>query len=262
MKRYIKIYLHFVSINFSELLAFRAAFFSSLLGTSTWGFFHMATALLLTLRIKSAYGWSTAELLILFSSFNIIWGIFRTFFIKNFHEFAPAIMYGKLDGLLLKPIDSQFLMSIWKVSFDELIRVIMGIIFIAYVLNTYHIHISITNVLLYCCLIFFAVLISYSLWFSVLTITFWFPQLDNIIELLYSIAGIMRFPSNIARGLGEYTLFLITPLVFVMTIPTKVLIGKIHSIEIIWFMFFAVGYFLASRLFWKHALKSYTSVNS
>lgn len=262
MKRYINIYRQFSLIGLSNIIAYRAGFFSHLVGSLTWGIFHYISIFILTYRIQTIYGWSKSELYLLTGTFGIMWGLFRFLFMKNFHEFSRTILSGRLDTLLLKPIDSQFLMSIWQASYDELARVVLGVAFVIYTINTYNVTISITGLVLYLLLIVLAIISSYSFWYIISTIVMWQPRLDNVIGLLYTTAGIMRYPPEIMNRFGTSFVFFITPLLFVIAVPTQAFFGKATFISITWFILFSIFTFILSRKFWKYALRSYTSVNN
>lgn len=262
MRRYAHIYKQFSLIGLSSIIAYRAGFYSHLVGSLTWGIFHYISIFILTYRIQSIYGWSKAELYLLTGTFGIMWGLFRFLFVKNFHEFSRTILSGRLDTLLLKPIDSQFLMSIWQVSYDELARVFLGIAFVIYTAISYNIAITFTHVTLYVLLIIIAIISSYSFWFLVSTIVMWQPRLDNVVGLLYTTAGIMRYPPEIMSRFGSSFVLLVTPLLFVIAVPTRAFSGNAAVTSIAWFMIFSFLLFILSRKFWKFALRSYTSVNN
>lgn len=262
MKRYLHIYRQFSLIGLSNIMAYRAGFLSHLVGSFVWGIFHYFSIFILTYRIQSVFGWSKPDLFLLTGTFGIMWGMFRFLFVKNFHEFSRTILSGRLDTLLLKPIDSQFLMSIWQVSYDELARVIMGIAFVIYTVVTYHISVTFTSAMLYIVLMILAIISSYSFWFMVSTIVMWQPRLDNVVGLLYTTAGIMRYPPEIMNQFGSSFVFLITPLLFAIAIPTQAFIGKASVVSIAWFTVFTIVLYYAARKFWQYALRSYSSVNN
>lgn len=244
------------------MLAYRAGFVSNLIGSIVWGAFHYVAMFLLTYRVNSVYGWSRPELLLLTGTFGVMWGLFRLIFIRNFHEFSHVILSGRLDGILLKPADAQFLMSSMRVSYDEVVRVIVGLGFSIYIVHSYNMPVTLPSIIMYCILIAFGLLISYATWYTVCSIAFWFPRLDNIIGLLYSTAGTMKYPPEVLSKLGGVGVFLLTPLFFVITPPTKALVQKLSIAQGIWFIASAILLFILCRLFWLRALKEYTSVNS
>ncbi len=60
----------------------------------------------------------------------IINSIVQTFFMPNSEEFSELIRTGGLDFAMLKPIDTQFLISFRKVSWSSLANLLLGIVLI------------------------------------------------------------------------------------------------------------------------------------
>lgn len=262
MKRYINIYRQFVIVNVAEVMAYRGRFIGDSVSALMWGLFHLVMIYILAHRVTTVYGWKREELYLLIATFSIMWGVFRLLFMENFRKFPDLILKGQLDSLLIKPVDSQFWVTTRKIGFDEIVRIIMGILFMFYIINTYNLKITWLHTFFYINLLAFAIISIYSLWFVFSTFLIWYPRLTNLRELLSYLSGIMKYPPEVFKGLGNTAVIFLTPILFVIAVPTKALTGKIFTFEMLWFTGFSVGFFLVARAFWKFALKSYTSVNS
>lgn len=262
MKHYFKIYKALIKINFSLLLIYRANFFNSAIATVGWGIFQIVFMSLLTSKTKSAFGWKTQEMIILAVSYTIIIALFHFIFSRNFDYFSKIVNKGELDYYLLKPVDSQFLMSISHISWAQILRFFLGIGLMSYFLNKYNYHISLTNVFGFFALTIFSLTLLYSLWFIIATVLIWYPNLDNLIEVLYTINGFARYPSEMFRNISSLLIFFIIPYTLTIATPTKALLGRILSGDIIILLIVSSGLFLISRFFWRFALRSYTSASS
>ena len=53
-------------------------------------------------------------------------GVIEMFFLDNCNEFAELVRTGDLDGLLLKPIDEQFLITCRRIDWGTAPNVLMG----------------------------------------------------------------------------------------------------------------------------------------
>ena len=73
--------------------------------------------LLLTNNVKSIFDWSKEEILLLAAILAIMIGIFNALFQANFDSFPNLVNKGKLDSYLLKPIDSQLILTMWNIKF-------------------------------------------------------------------------------------------------------------------------------------------------
>lgn len=260
MKRYLYIYKMLLQMNFATLLAYRANFINSVISSIGWGAFSVVSILLLTSKTTSVYGWSRNELLILTSVYNIFVGIFHMLFSRNFERFSTLIDYGQLDSLLLKPLDSQFSLSLWIFNYTSIFRIIFGAALVAYFIQSLHIAVSVFSIIEFFIFGIFGIILLYSVWFMATTLLVWFPRLSNIIDLLYSINGITRYPKEMFLGIGNIVTFLL-PVILVVTTPTKILFAKVEITDVVLLLFFSFCLFLVSRKFWFYALKSYTSAS-
>lgn len=262
MKRYVRVYLLLLRMNFSHLLAYRSNFVNSMLGSMTWGIFSFVSMTLLTLKVDTVYGWKREEILMLTGAYGILIGIFHSTFSKNFERLTLLINRGALDSILLKPLDSQFLVSFWLFNYPGLFRVFAGIIFILYLIVHFSLSIPLVGVLLFPFFLIAGLILLYSIWFIVGTTVFWFTRLTNLVELMYSISGTSRFPREIFEQLTWFVFLLVLPISFIVITPVRVFLGDVHGTEIIGLFVSTGTLFTFSRLFWKHALRSYSSASS
>ena len=261
VKRYLSLYKKIVKTNISLILTYRTNFVSNIISSFLWGGLQLVSILLLTSQIKSINGWGRVDLLILAGTYSILWGLFHVFFTWNFERISDTIFYGQLDSILVKPADSQFLLSFWHVNFSGIVRIIMGIIFIAYLTIKYNLTFSIINIIGFMSLLIFALALVYALWYLVATLLIWSPRLSNLIDFLYFISGTFRYPPEMFKsGVGNVLLFMI-PVLIIITTPTRLLIKKVIYGDILMTIFFTLVFILLSRFFWKFALRSYTSAS-
>jgi ABC-2 type transport system permease protein len=106
------------------------------------------------------------------------------------------------------------------------------------------------------------VLIAYGLWMILVTTAFWLVRVENIAELLTAIYETGRFPVT-AFGTGiRIALTFIVPIAFLTTFPAAALLGILDPIYLALAPLIAALLMLASRAFWRFALRSYTSASS
>ncbi len=261
MKKYFKVYKTLLQLNLSTLTAYRANFINSLISSLAWGSFSVLSVFLLTSKTSSVYGWSKNELLILIGAYNIFIGIFHLLFSRNFDRFSTLIHYGQLDGLLVKPMDSQFLLSFWFFNYTSFFRILLGILFTVYMLFQTHQALSFLAILGFVIFGIIGILLLYSVWFIIVTFTIWFTRLSNLVELLYNLNGMTRYPQEMFRG-TKIIFFFLLPITLALTTPTKLLFSKSSTSDFFLLFIFSVILFYISRKFWKFALKFYTSASS
>lgn len=182
-------------------------------------------------------------------------------FSYNFNEFADTIHFGRLDQILLKPIDSQFLMTMINTAFAQLSRFIMGVCVAVYIIYTYNMTITALGLIGFFILSIFGLLILYSLWLMVMTLTIWNTRLSNLVDLLYHLNDLTRFPPKMYKPVIKY-LFFIFPFTIILITPAKAVLQRLTAIDTMLLLFFSISLLFLSRRFWQFALRSYTSASS
>jgi ABC-2 type transport system permease protein len=262
MKHYLKIYALLFKLNYNKALAYRSDTISGFFGSFAWAIFSIIALFILTARSSSVFGWTRDELFILIGVFNIIvGGIFRMLFSRNFENLSRLMRYGNLDGYLLKPMDTQFLISTQEIRLHGVIRTAMAILYTYIVLMRADIQISLLNIFIFIFLSLFSLMILYAMWFLIMTIIIWLPDLYNLHEVLYSTDSLTRYPPQILPAMQMIVFYIFFPFTLVVSIPTKALLNKLEAFDVLILCGFALGLLYISRLFWKFALRYYTSAS-
>lgn len=262
MKRYIRVYIRILILNFYALLAYRANFYNNILSSLSWGIFTFISMMLLTARVSHVSGWSRYEILLLTAVYSMFIGIFHTFFSRNFERIARAIRFGEVDLLLIKPIDTQWLLSVSQVNFASITRVAAAVAFMMYLQPRIGFNVDFVSVLAAALGLFIGLLVVYSIWYIVVTLTIWSNDLSNLVEVLYSVTSIGRYPASMVRDALGYAFALIFPLSLVAVVPTALLIDRFTVVEGIGLLISSVVLLLLSRLFWIRSLKIYAGMGS
>jgi ABC-2 type transport system permease protein len=244
------------------LLTYRASFINSLISAIGFGIISFLMIVLLTAQTPVIFGWKREELMLMMGVYNIlIGGLFNVFITSNFHLFAENIDRGRLDYVLLRPIDSQFILSCLRISYAHLARVIMGVVVCFYVFQLLHLSMTLPQLLSFFIFAFFGLMMVYSLWYIVMTLSIWNTQLSNLVDLMYHMNDLSRFPPQMYNVVRNY-LFFIIPYTFIIVSPLKVLLRKVTVYDAAGLIFFAFFLFYFSRRFWQFALRYYTSASS
>lgn len=261
MKRYIRIYKAILRINGALLLTYRANFINGLISSFCWGIFNFVWIALLTHKGQTVFGWKSSELVFITISYVIVTGVFYAFSAHNFTNLSRIIDRGELDGILLKPLDSQFQISVMRISFGSLIRVIMGAILLIWwaIHNNYSI--GIFQIINYSGLLMIGVVILYSIWSLCMTFLIWYPNLGNLVELMFTFNGFARYPSELLLKSGIWGLMIFLPLSLICSLPVKALLQKNSWNDVGLLIGICIVLFYLSRKFWKFALKHYTSAS-
>ena len=206
--------------------------------------------------------WKFEEALIIQGIYTILNGITNTWFNPNLTEIVKHIREGTLDFVLLKPIDSQFFISLKKINPSGFLEIILGFCLLLFCIRINEINLNISFLTLTLMTITCSISILYSLWFFISTTTIWFVKTWNATEVLRSFLYIGRFPLNSFSFSLRIFFSVFIPIAFITTIPSEVFLGLWQFWKILLEVIVASVFLITSRKFWLFALKFYSSASS
>ncbi|MTJ52193.1 ABC transporter permease [Anabaena sp. UHCC 0253] len=260
MQRYLKVLRLFWSAAIASEMEYRINFIIaavSSLGNLVGSLF----SLFLFYRTGYTFtGWSWDAALIILGIFTLLQGFSATFLAPNLNRIVRHVQEGTLDFVLLKPIRSQFWLSIHTLSLWGIPDLIFGLLIIGYAGKKLGLGIDkyLLGILPLAC----GLVILYSLWFILGATSIWFVKIYNLTEVLKGFLEAGRYP--ISAYPATYRLFFtfIVPVVFLTTVPAQIILGQIQFTWLIGTVFLAILLFFISTQFWRFALRFYTSASS
>ena len=262
IRKYLKVYAKFLHTSLASELEYKT---NILIDLITAILSLIGSIFLLSIFFqnnRSIGGWEFEEALIIQSIYTILNGITNTWFNPNLTEIVKHIREGTLDFVLLKPIDSQFFISLKRIAPSGFLEIILGFCLLIYCAIINRININLIFLTLCLITIICSICILYSLWFFISTTTIWFVKTWNATEVLRSFLYIGRFPLNSFSFSLRIFFSVVIPVAFITTIPSEVFLGLSQSWEILLEIIVAIVFVIASRKFWIFALKFYTSASS
>ncbi len=249
-------------MNVSRLLIYRSNFVNNLLSSSVWAVFAFISIILLTNQTQTIGTWNRADLMLLTAMYSILIGLFHTFMTRNFQRMPIVINYGQLDAVLLVPIDAQFVLTTRYMNFTSLIRVIAGFIFVAVISVTEHISIHIVTSIGAMVLLLVGLLLLYTIWFLVLILVIYNPQLSNLVDLMFTVSSFGKYPRSMFGVLPREFFLAVLPLTFVSIPSVQMLLGRMSVEEYFGLFGYCFVLFILTRTAWLYSLRHYTSASS
>ena len=120
---YLKVFLTFARNSLVRDMSFRMNFILQCFSSASWALMNFGLFKIIyqfTDSIGKGTGWGEAEFFVFLGTIWIINSIIQTFVMANATEFSEMIRTGNLDFALLKPIDTQFLISFPRVNWAQL----------------------------------------------------------------------------------------------------------------------------------------------
>ncbi|MCA9173510.1 MAG: ABC-2 family transporter protein [Planctomycetales bacterium] len=277
---YLRVLLTFARNSLVRDMTFRTNFILQCVSAISWtamnvGFYEIVFRH--TRQIGLDSGWGKWEFFVFLATTWVINSLVQAFFMPNCQEFSELIRTGGLDFALLKPIDTQFLVSFQKVEWSSLSNLVVGVGLLAISLTQltgreHPLALSPWMVLLYLFYVACGVAIMYSVMISLSATSIWLGRNQTLYNFWFYITNFARYPMEIYyRGWGKilYVLFtFIIPVLVVVNVPARLLAQPLTPRPnwewqlAVFALFAAVGSLLASRVVFQLALRSYRSASS
>jgi ABC-2 type transport system permease protein len=205
-------------------------------------------------------GWTWEESLIVLAIFTLLQGFSAIFLIPNLNKIVTHVQEGTLDFILLKPINSQFWLSTRMISPWGFPDVVFGLLILIYAGNK--LGLGLTQYFITVIPLSLGMITLYSIWFMLGATSIWFVKIYNVTEVLRGLLEAGRFPMVAYPAAYRFFFTFVIPVAFLTTIPATTLLGRVEWIWLFAAAILALILFLGSRIFWRFALRFYTSASS
>ncbi|HMC11736.1 MAG TPA: ABC-2 family transporter protein [Pirellulaceae bacterium] len=277
------VFLTFAKNSLVRNMMFRANFIIECLSSVTWTMMNLGFYLLIfhyTPSIGKNTGWGEWEFFAFLATTMLINSLVQAFFMPNCEDISELIRTGGLDFALLKPIDTQFLISLEKVDWSSLANFLAGVVLL--VVSLFHLTtrpeqplvLRPEMIVLYVFYVLCGVAILYSLMIGLSATSIWLGQNSSLYDFWFYITNFSRYPMEIYSGRYGTPLRLactfIIPVLIVVNVPARIIARPLApdgTPVLVWplaaFALVATAVSLAfSRWVFVSALRSYRSASS
>ena len=260
--RYLRIWALFMKTALIREMEFRANFFSWMAINLLWMAFTLVFFWVLYGHTDNIAGWDANQVLVLLGTYYWLEFFVWTYGYPNLGRISGYVNRGELDFFLLKPMNSQFHVSLRRMSPHNTASAIPATVLLLSGLRGMGARPDPLSVLTFLVLFAAGVLIFYALWFMSVTTIFWLQRGQNIQELFLVTLQAMRVPTEIFGLLGQFVLTFLVPVAMVTVFPTRALLGTLGPGLPAVMVAMAAGLLWLSGRWWRYALKRYASASS
>lgn len=269
---YLKVFLTFARNSLVRDMTFRANFLIEAVTSVSWMAMNLAFYLLIfqyTKSIGADTGWGKYEYFVFMATYIFINSLVQTFFMPNANEFSELIRTGGLDFALLKPIDTQFLVSLQKIEWSSLGNFGIAAVLLTFSLWRLEYAPGPLEVLLYPFYVGCGVAILYSLTIAMAAVGVWLGRNESLYDFWFYLTNFSRYPMEIYQGtfgtpLRGFFTFVI-PVLIVVNVPARFLAKPLDPSEwrlAVVAVALTAASLWASRWVFQRALLSYRSASS
>jgi ABC-2 type transport system permease protein len=275
---YFGVFLMFARNSLVRDMTFRANFLIEMVTSFTWSLMTLAFyALVFNLMAREGRsdiaGWTQYQFFVFIATTIFVNSLVEAFFMDNAEELSELTRTGGLDFALLKPIDTQFLVSLRKINWSGVAKLVLVAGLLAYSLPRIEgLHLTIVHVVLYLLYVLTGVMILYSVMIALAATSIWLGRNQSLYDFWFYITNFSRYPMEIYDGpFGRplrYAFTFLVPVLVVINVPAAIIAkpltaGTPERIALAAFAIVAtVASLAASRWIFQRALLSYRSASS
>lgn len=276
---YLRVFHTFLRNSLVRDMTFRANFLIDTISAMSWVFMNLGFYLLVfsyTPMIGEGTGWGKYEFFLFLSTTLLVNSLVRGLFLRNAIEFSEHVRTGTLDFLLLKPMDTQFLVSLGRIEWSAIGPFTCGLLLMGYSLYQLDVRNRYTPGALEGTLYVFYLLcgvgIYYSLMITMAATSVWLGRNQTLLNFWFYITNFSRYPMEIyEEGLGFALLYVfkyVIPVLIAVNVPARLLAKPFNPVSPAdWFLpgfavLATVASLAVSRRVFQRALLSYHSASS
>ncbi len=261
--RYLTIYAALWKNSVTREMNFKSNFLLWILVELLWFGLQLSFIGVLYLHTDHIGTWTKWQVVMLIGTSHFIQQIFQAFFLVNCTNLSELVRSGKLDFLLLLPVNTRFVVSLRQVDLGAFVNASSAVALMVYAARQLHLVPSLVQVLGFLVLCVAGVAIHYSLMFLLASISFWTVRAQGIVWGYYNLFNIARMPDEAFGGLFKAVFTFALPMLLVSNVPARLLTDKLNSPgQVVLLLVMSVVCFALSEWGWRASMRRYTSASS
>ncbi len=263
LRRYLLIYAALWKNSVVREMGFKANFLLWIVVEFLWFGLQLGFIAVIYQHTNHIGDWTKWQVVTLIGAAHFIQQTFQAFFLTNCTQISEYIRTGKMDFMMLLPINTRFLISLRHVDLGGFVNALSAVAVMVYAFGQLSLVPSLAQVIGFLLLVIAGVLVHYSLMFLLACISFWTIRAQGIVWGYYSLFNIARMPDAAFQGFFKVLFTFAVPMLLVANVPAKLLVDKLSSpLEMLWLLLMCFGCMVISEVGWRFSMRRYTSASS
>lgn len=262
MKRYLRLYLHFLRFSFSRAFEFRVDFYFRVVMDCVFYTVNLVFFSLLYGQTETIGGWTLDQAYIFVAGFFLVDAIHMTLFSNNMWWLPVLVNRGDLDYYLVRPVSSLFFLSLREFAANSFINLLIATGILVWAIVRYPGELGAANIATYAAMIGVGSFLYYCLHILFIIPVFWMQTNRGLAMVFFSIGKLAERPDRIYSGVTRTILLTALPLALVASVPTETLFTGLTWERAGHVAAVSVGLFGVVLLVWNRALRGYVSASS
>lgn len=261
VKKYAGLYGAFFKASFIADLEFRANFLVRIVTDFFWYLAQIATFEVLFLHTSRIGDWNHAQARVFLGLLFVIDGIYMIILSENLDRMSEKVRKGDLDLLLVKPVSSQFIVSLQRANTAIFGNILLGAGWLMWSLSQLPdfswFRLAWMLVMIPC-----GVCVMYTIRFVFSAISVIFARSENVQFIWFQLYKLGMRPDTIYFPWMKFIVLTVLPVGMIASVPARMLLDPVNYWWPLWALTLAPLLIYLSHRFWNFCLKYYTSASS
>ena len=263
LRRYLTIYSALWKNSVVREMGFKENFILWIVVEMLWFILQLSYINVMYLHTDRIGEWTKWEVILLVGTGHFIQQFFSAIFFLNLTQLSGSVRTGKLDFMLLLPINTRFLISFRQVDLGGFVNAGSALAVMTYSARQLHLHPTAGQLCAFAGTCLAAILLHYSLMLILATTSFWTVRAQGIIGGYYNMFNISRWPDTAFRGFFRLFFTFALPMLLVTNVPAKTIVTRFSSLSDTMILLGLAGaWFAVSEIVWRFSLRRYASASS
>ncbi len=262
MKRYLRLYLHFLRFSFSRAMEFRVDFFFRIVMDCAFYVTNLAFFHILFQHIGGLGGFGIDEVYVFVAGYLFADAVHMTLFSNNTWWLPFLINKGDLDYYLIRPVSTLFFVSLRDFAANSFLNLIIAAGILFWAMLRHPADLAASSIAVHIALLLVGVFITWNLHMWFILPVFWLHTSTGLRQLFFALEVFSERPHKIYRGVVGKLLLSILPLACVISVPTYILFEGASWELVVPLAVATPMVFLVTLVIWNRGLKAYASASS
>ena len=209
--RYGAIYAALWKTSVTREMSFKGNFILWIVVELLWFALQLCFISVLYLHTNSIGTWTQWQVVLLVGASSFIQQTYQAFFLTNCANLSELVRTGKMDFLLMLPVNTRFVVSLRQVDLGAFVNGAFAVAVMVYAAGKIGFAPHAGTLLGFLGLCAVGILIHYSLMFMLAAISFWTVRAQGIVWGYYNLFNIARMPDDAFRGVFKIVFTFVLP---------------------------------------------------
>ncbi len=262
--RYFRLILIFIKAALQNESAYRLNFFMNFLSAALSLVGGIGGIYIVYVNNEVLNGWTMPETLSVLGVYMLVQGIKNIVIGPSMNllgGMGGEIEKGTFDYTLMKPICTQYYISVREWSVWSIMHIAVAIGVIIFAINGMGKEIGMTTVALFLFALVVALGILYSIMLILSSIAFWYRG-TYVLWIMEDVLQAGRYPIGIYPRSLQFLLLWVLPVGFIVAVPAEVLVQKAQPHMLIGGFILMAVLFVCATIFFNRSLRRYSGASS